>query len=124
MDQINKLLAAQYKISGPRSADLNPTNNIEATTMTERLISQVIGVLTIVGVIFFAIQIILAGLGFMSSDGDEKKMEMNRSKLTNGVLGLFIIVIAVGIGSLIANLAGLENPLDINKMFNLMGLTQ
>lgn len=124
MDQINKLLAVQYKISGPRSADLNPTNNIEATTMTERLISQVIGVLTIVGVIFFAIQIILAGLGFMSSDGDEKKMEMNRSKLTNGVLGLFIIVIAVGIGSLIANLAGLENPLDINKMFNLMGLTQ
>ena len=121
----SKLLAdATYSITGPRAQSLNPSNNIEATTMLERIVSQLIGVLTIVGVVFFAIQIILAGYGFMSSDGDEKKMEANRSKLTNSVLGLVIIVVAVGIGSLISKLIGLENPLDINKMFNLMGLTQ
>jgi hypothetical protein len=113
---VNKLLAdsVTYTVSGP---GLSPTDGVTATTMLEKVISNLIGILTLVAVIYFIIQIILAGFGFMSSEGDEKKMEMNRSKLTNGVMGLFIVVIAVGIGSLIAKLLGLNNPLDINQMF-------
>lgn len=115
----NKLLAVQYTLKGP---GLSPTDGVEATTMIERLISQLIGVLTIIAVIFFIVQIILAGYGFMSTQGDEKKLEMNRSKLTNGVLGLFIVVIAIGLGTLISKLLGLNNPLDLQTMFTNMGL--
>jgi hypothetical protein len=118
--QANKLLAdVTYKISG---AGIVPTSNEDATTKIETYISNIIGILTIVAVIFFIIQIIFAGYGFLSSEGDEKKMETNRARLTNGVMGIFIIVVAVGIGSLIAKLTGLENPLDINLMFTNMGL--
>jgi hypothetical protein len=117
----NKLLAVKYEISGP---GLSPKTNVEATLMVEKLIGQIVGVLTISAVIFFIIQIILAGYGFMSSKGDEKLMETNRAKLTNGVLGIVIIVVAIGAGSLISKLLGLENPLDINVLFNNMGLTQ
>lgn len=120
MAPATKLLAdATYKISG---SGLVPASNVEATTMFEKLISQIIGVLTLVAVIFFIIQIIFAGYGFLSSQGDEKKMETNRAKLTNGVLGFFIVVVAVGIGTLISKLLGLNNPLDINQMFINMGL--
>lgn len=115
----NKFLAVKYTFDGP---GLVPKSSAEATTMLERLISQVIGVLTIVAVIFFAIQIILAGYGFMSSKGDEKLMETNRLKLTNGILGLFIVVVAVGMASLIAKLLGLNNPFDLNQMFTNFGL--
>ena len=116
-----KLLAYSvgYTLSG---AGIVPTSNEDATTKFETYVSNIIGILTIVAVIFFIIQIIFAGYGFLSSEGDEKKMETNRSRLTNGVLGLFIVVVAVGIGSLIAKLTGLENPLDINLIFTNMGL--
>jgi hypothetical protein len=116
-----KLIAdvTYHNLSGP---GIIPTSNVDATKQFEILVSNIIGVLTIVGVIYFIIQIIFAGYGFISSEGDEKKMEMNRSKLTNGVLGLFIVVVAVGIGSLIAKLLGFDNPLDINSMFTKMGL--
>lgn len=114
-----KLLAVKYTIEGP---GLNPTSGVEATTMMERFISQLIGVLTLSAVIFFVVQIILAGYGFISSHGDEKIMEQNRSKLTNGVLGLFIVIIALGLGSLLAKLLGINNPLDLNQMFKNMGL--
>lgn len=103
-------------------AGITVTNTAEATTKFEKYVSNIIGILTIVGVLFFAIQIIFAGFGFLSSEGDEKKMEMNRSRLTNGVMGLFIIIIAVGLASLIAKLLGFDNPLDINTLFNNMGL--
>jgi hypothetical protein len=88
----------------------------------EKIISQIIGILTIVAVIFFAIQIILAGYNFISSEGDEKKIEMARKSLTNGVLGLIIVVVAVGLGSLLALLAGIPNVLDLNTMLTNMGL--
>lgn len=108
-----------YTISGP---GIVPTSNVDATNKLELYLSQILGVLSIVAVIFFTIQIILAGYGFMSSDGDEKKMETNRSKLTNSVMGLLIVVVAIGIGSLIAKLLGLNNPLDLNQIFTSMGL--
>jgi hypothetical protein len=94
----------------------NPTNQLE------KLIGQVIGILTLVAVIYFAIQIIFAGYSFISANGDSKKLEEARHSITNSILGLFIVVIAIGIGSLIATLLGIENPLDLNALFTKMGL--
>jgi len=116
---LNKLLAVQYTLKGP---GLVPTSGVEATTMFEKLASQLVGVLTFFAVLFFIVQIILAGYGFLSSEGDEKKMEVNRTKLTNGVMGIFIVVIALGFGTLIAKLLGMNNPLNVQQMFTNMGL--
>jgi len=116
----NKLLTVKYILPG--LTDKSPTTNAQATTMFEKLASNLIGVLTIVAVIFFAVQIIFAGYSFMSSAGDEKVMETSRKKLTNGVMGLFIVIVAVGIASLIAKLLGLNDPLDIGAMFTSFGL--
>jgi hypothetical protein len=88
----------------------------------EKIVGQVIGVLTIVAVVYFAIQIILAGYAYINSQGDEKNMAAARSRLTNGVLGITIVIVAVGLGSLIATLAGITNPLDLNALFTQMGL--
>jgi hypothetical protein len=116
---LNQLLANVQipPITGP---GINPGAN--GTLALEKIISQVIGVMTIFGVIYFAIQIIIAGYNFISSEGDEKKMEIARKTLTNGVLGIVIIVVAVGLVSLIASLAGMPNVLDLNTMFTNMGL--
>ena len=119
MDPTNKLLAVTYTLEGP---GLNPQDGAEATSMFEKFFSTILGVLTISAVIFFVVQIIIAGYGFISSQGDEKKLEINRSKLTNGVMGLFVTIIALGLGSLIAKLLGLNNPLDLELMFTNMGL--
>jgi len=118
---LKKLLAqssVNYQLDGPNF----PTSNLDATTRFEKLASNAIGILTIVAVLFFAIQIILAGFGFISSGHNEKEVEANSKKLTNSVLGLLIVVVAVGIGSLIARLLGLNNIFDINQMFINMGL--
>lgn len=115
-----KLLAdVSYNLEGSTTI---PTSGTEATTMAEKLLSNILGILTIVAVIYFVLQIIFAGYGFLSSEGDVKKMEMNRSRLTNGILGFFIIVVAIAVVSLLSQLLGLGNVLDLNQMFTNMGL--
>lgn len=84
----------------------------------EEVISKIIGVLTVFAVLWFAIQIIFAGYSFLTTDGDEKKMQMSRDRLTQGILGLFIVVIAVGFAGLIASLLGIKDPFALNSFIN------
>jgi len=109
----NQLLAAiSGTITGP---GIQPTASPEG--VLETIISTIIGVLTIVAVVFFAIQIIFAGYSFMTSEGDSKKMEESRKRLTEGVMGLFIVVIALGFAALIGRLTGLgPNVLDLQTL--------
>lgn len=111
----NKLLAA-YKLTGP-GIDPGGTD-ISATTQLEKIISGFFGVLTLVGVIYFVIQIIFSGYAFISSQGDKDKLKTARTRLTNSILGLTVVVIAFGAGAFIANLAGLNNVFNLNTFFN------
>ncbi len=115
----HKLIAdvTMPKLTGP---GIDPGAN--GTVTLEKIIGQVIGVLTIVAVVFFTVQIILAGYAFISSNGDQDKIKTSRKRLTEGVLGLTIVVVAVGLGSLVATLLGIKNALDLNAVFTLMGL--
>ena len=78
---------------------------------------MVIGLLTVVAFIYFAIQLILAGYAYIVSEGDKNKMETARRRLTEGIIGLIIIVVAVGLASLIATVTGLGNIFDLEALF-------
>jgi len=116
---LNQLLAdiTIPPITGP---GIVPSAN--GTDALEKIVSQVFGILTIIAVIYFAFQVLIAGFSFIGAEGDEKKMEAARQSLTNGVLGLVIVVVAVGLGSLLALLAGIPNVLDLGTMLNNMGI--
>lgn len=98
---------------------IDPGTN--GTQVAEKLIGQVIGVLTIIAFIYFAVQMILAGYAYFTSEGDKNKMETARKRLTDGILGIFIVIIALGLAALVASLAGIDNVFDLEVMFNTMG---
>lgn len=105
----NQLLA--YNLTG---AGIQPGDNPVSTL--ENILSSVIGVLTLVAVIFFTIQIILAGFSFISSQGDAKELESSKKKLTSSVIGLAVVVLAYGIGALISHLLGLNSVFDLSTV--------
>ena len=122
----NKLLLAQTEHPMPTLSGIgpNPTDTNTATSQLENTLSMVIGVLTIISVIFFTIQLILAGYSFMSAGGDPKKLEAARKKLTDGILGLTIVVVAYGLGALLANLTGIgqgTSVFNLDQMFTKIG---
>jgi len=112
MDQI-KLLAAQqsYTITGPGIVPVDT-----GVSQLEKIISSAIGIFTIIAVIFFVIQVIMAGYSFMSAQGDKAKIESARKRLTDNILGLTIVVVAFGAGAFIASLFGLGNIFDLKNI--------
>ena len=119
MSLIQSALAATYQITGP---GVNPTRSGTPVQTTERILSVVIGVISVIAFIYFAIQIIFAGYEFISAQGDPKRLEGARKRITDGILGIIIIVVAMGLTGLLATLAGIPNVFDLNTFFTSVGL--
>ena len=111
MDLINKTHAVEYTLEGPGIVPID-----DGVLQTETILSGVFGILTIIGVIMFAIQIILAGYSFISAQGDPEKIKIARKKITNGILGLTIVVVAFGLTAFLANLLGLGNIFELGTV--------
>ena len=124
MVQVPKLLAdvTYDRLKGP---GIDPgATGAEATLKLDTLVSTVIGILSVVAFIYFSIQVIFAGYAFLSAEGDKNKLEQARNRLTNGILGLFITMIALSLASLIAWLFGFtpSQIFNLENLFHSLGL--
>lgn len=113
MDLVTKTLA--YTITGPGI----PVT--DGASQLEKIISTVIGALTIIAFIFFAFQIIFAGYSFLSSQGDAAKLKAARDRLTQGILGITIVVIAFGVTAFLGKLLGLQYVFNLSEFINSIG---
>jgi hypothetical protein len=123
----NKLLTqnitpTSYPLGRIGGEGLGPFGNmpLDATTALQgiiRTISSVIGLLTIAASIWFLLQITIAGLNWISAEGDAKKLESARRRITSAMIGLIIVVSGVVILSLASKFLGydllLSSPKDI-----------
>lgn len=78
-----------------------------------KFMSTIIGFLTTIAGLYFLIQMILAGLSWISAGGEKGKVESARSQMTNAALGLIIIIAAYSIVGIVGNVLGLDilNPI-------------
>jgi len=113
MDQNNQKLLA-YKFDNP-FIPVNPTNPVSSL---EKVLSSFIGFLSIVAIIWFTFQIIIASYNYISSQGDKGKIEQAQKSITNSVLGLIIALIAIFLASFIAKILGINNPFDLVGPFS------
>ena len=72
------------------------------------LLSNIFKLAGVVAGIFFIVQLILAGYGYLSSNGDPKKTEAAWAKITQSLIGLVIVASAFVIASVVGSF------LDIN----------
>lgn len=80
------------------------------------IISSTIGIITIVAVIWFTIQLLLGAVGMISSGGDKTKNEQARAKITSALTGLIVVIAGVFITNLVGTLLGFPNILDIGSL--------
>lgn len=109
-----KPVFAENAISG---LGIQPISREGSVSQLESIISSIIGFITIIAFIFFVFQVIFAGYSFISAQGDEKKLEAARSKLTNGILGLTLVVIAFGFTAFLARILGLGDVFNLQQFF-------
>ncbi|MDO8503754.1 MAG: hypothetical protein Q7S60_03615 [bacterium] len=74
----------------------------------QTVLSNIIGVMSAAGIIWFVFQFIVGAIGWISAGGDSKAIEEARKRLTNAVIGLVIILTAMVLISLIGALLGVD----------------
>ncbi|MBI4991034.1 hypothetical protein HZB96_02975 [Candidatus Gottesmanbacteria bacterium] len=77
-----------------------------------KVVSIIIGFLTIVAALWFLFQFIIAGFQWIAAGGDKNNTAAARDKITNSLIGLMVIVIAWAVVGIVGKLLGLDilNP--------------
>jgi len=99
----------------------NPNSGtLGAVEIFANFISGVIGVLTIVAIIWAVFMLITGAVSIISSGGDKGQVEKAKQKITTGIVGLVIVILALLIIGLVGYFLGLPDILNIQSLFNLI----
>jgi len=58
--------------------------------------------------IFFLVQLLVGGISWIGAGGDPKALDSARSRITNAVIGLVIVVAALGITTIVTGALGIN----------------
>lgn len=81
----------------------NTTNGPSALA---KVISGIIGIITVAATIWFMFQLLIGGLNWLSSGGEKQKLTEARDRITNAFIGLIIVVASWGIIALTGQFLG------------------
>ena len=87
----------------------DPTSLTEgARGLLEKLLSNIIGFMTVGAILWFIVQIVIGGYSLMTAGGDPKGAADARQGITNAVIGLVVVFIALVFISVIGFLMGID----------------
>ena len=83
-----------------------------STSAIEKLISNVLVVLTVTAGIAFVLMFLLGGLNWITAGGDKGKIDKAKSMMTNGAIGLIVIAVSYAVAWIVGKALGLDilNP--------------
>ena len=80
----------------------------EAPTIFNKVISSTVGIMTVIAVIWFVVQFVSGAVSIISSGGDKAKLQEARNRMTTGVMGLAITVMAIFIIQILGQFIGID----------------
>lgn len=99
---------------------------LETTTATDapitfaKVLSSTVGLISIIGIIWMVITIITGAVAIISSGGDKNALESAKKKITNGVIGLVVLVTSLFIITLFGRILGIPAILNIANLIKLL----
>jgi hypothetical protein len=93
----------------------NPTG--DGVSTFSKFLSSAIGLMTIVGIIWFIFVFVTGAIGIVNAGSDKGALETNRKKITIGIVGLVFVIISLFVVKLIGFLLGID-ILNIQALFD------
>jgi amino acid transporter len=92
----------------------------EAPTLFATFISSAIGIITLIGIIWFVFIFIMGAVGIITSGGDKNSLESAKKKISSGLIGLVVMLFAMLIIGFAGSIFGLTNILNFTVLFELL----
>lgn len=100
---------------GPLGTNL--TGEGQGIARFSSFISSVIGLMTIIAIIWFVFVFITGAISMITAGGDKAALETARKKISSGLIGLVVVIAAVFIFDLVGTLIGIPNILNLPALF-------
>ena len=87
-----------------------------APGLFNKILSGTVGIMTMIAGIWFIILLLVGAIGIMASGGDKAAMESAKKSITNGLVGLVIVIAAIFLIELAGKILGFDlilNPAEI-----------
>lgn len=111
--QINLAPSGGYKGFGA----LGLEQGQDAPNVFATFISSTIGLITLIGIIWFVFIFLSGAIGIITSGGDKNANETAKKRISSGIIGLTITVFGILVIRLIGSLIGFNDILDFSTMF-------
>lgn len=84
-----------------------------------KVVSNLLGILTIIAGLWFTINFLLAGLEWISSSGNPEKVQKAQNKMIHSAVGLITVVAAYSIAFIVSKILGVNilNPAEYLNNF-------
>jgi hypothetical protein len=78
----------------------------------EQIVSNMLGLITVIAGLAFLMYFVFGGLQWTLAGGDQGKVDGAKKQMTNGAIGLIIIIVSYGIMAVVGQVVGLNilNP--------------
>jgi len=107
--QSPKDLGGTFKGIGPLgNPGVTGTDVKPAAVLFNKLISIVIGFMTVIAGLWFTFQLIIGAFEWITAGGDTQKLQSAQKKILNAIIGLVVVVAAVFLIDLIGSLLGID----------------
>lgn len=95
----------------------NVSSGQTAITTFAKFLSSIIGLITIVAALWFIFVFITGAIALMGAGGDKQALESAKKKLTTGIIGITVTVIAIFLIRLITQIIGIPDILNLPAIF-------
>ncbi len=93
----------------------------DGITGIAKIVSSVIGLMTIAAGIWFLFQFITGGINWIGAGGDKSKLQSARDRLTNSFVGLIVVVAGWAILALAGTFFGVDFTLSTGQLLQQIG---
>lgn len=104
MNKIAQIPLGQLKGFG--SLGLDTKSPEESGSVFTSFLSGAIGLMTVIALIWFIFNFMIGAIGIMTAGGDKAKVESSRAKITQGIIGIVLVIGAIFFIQLFASLIG------------------
>lgn len=95
----------------------NPRNPLEAPVIFSTFISSVIGLISLIAIIWFIINLLTGAISVLTSAGDKNALENAKKKITNSLIGLLITFFSLFVVNFVGWLIGFPGVLGFQALF-------
>ena len=111
ISQTSTNLIAQFGNVGFEPQSQTEYTNIQIGNPLSNLViflSNLLGLITIVGALFFIVYFFIAAFNWVTGGDDSGKIEKARNKMVQGILGLVVLVMSYSLIGLVGTIIGID----------------